>query len=99
MARTLTRRSALVAFSGALAYTALPRAASSQAEPPENVWAGMLGPIADHLGDLPPRVYVPHETGGDIAVIDPLTRTIVDRFAIGRIPHHVTPSWDMASLY
>jgi DNA-binding beta-propeller fold protein YncE len=44
-------------------------------------------------------VYVPHESGGDIAVIDPLTRTIVDRFAVGRIPHHVTPSWDMTSLY
>src|SRR5438105_1752144 len=64
-----------------------------------NVWAAMMGPLLDGLRNLPPRVYVPHENGGDIAVIDPETRSIVDRFGVGRTPHHVTPAYDMSSLY
>ena len=59
----------------------------------------MLGPLPEGLAELPPRVYVPHENGGDVAVIDPLTRQIVDRFGVGRTPHHVTPAYDMSSLY
>jgi DNA-binding beta-propeller fold protein YncE len=42
---------------------------------------------------------VPHELGGDIAVIDPLARRVIDRFAVGRTPHHVAPSYDMSRLY
>jgi DNA-binding beta-propeller fold protein YncE len=64
-----------------------------------NVWAAMLGSIPEIAADLPPRVYVPHENGGDVAVIDPTTRAIVDRFPIGRTPHHVTPAYDLSSLY
>ncbi|MDQ3811923.1 MAG: YncE family protein [Chloroflexota bacterium] len=66
---------------------------------PTNVWAATMGPLAEGALDLPPRVYVPHEIGGDIAVIDPLSRTIVDRFFVGRTPHHVTPAYDLTSLY
>jgi DNA-binding beta-propeller fold protein YncE len=64
-----------------------------------NVWAATMGPIADVAAALPPRVYVPHEIGGDIAVIDPLTRSIVDRYPVGSTPHHVTPSYDLTSLF
>jgi DNA-binding beta-propeller fold protein YncE len=63
------------------------------------VWAAINGPLSEGLTELPPRVYVPHESGGDIAVIDPLTRIIVDRYPIGRTPHHVTPAYDLSSLY
>ena len=97
--RTLTRRSALMALGGALACAGLPTYARADEPAAENVWAAISGPINEAVADLPPRVYVPHESGGDIAVIDPETRTIVDRFPIGRVPHHVTPSWDMSSLY
>ncbi|HEY3059093.1 MAG TPA: YncE family protein [Chloroflexota bacterium] len=99
---TLTRRSALAALGGAFASAALPWAASAQqqaAEPALNVWAAINAPLAEGLQELPPRVYVPHEAGGDVAVIDPLSRTIVDRFVVGRIPHHVTPAYDLTSLY
>ena len=64
-----------------------------------NVWAATMGPVVDVAAELPPRVYVPHENGGDIAVIDPLSRTIVDRYSVGRTPHHVTPAYDLTSLY
>jgi DNA-binding beta-propeller fold protein YncE len=64
-----------------------------------NVWAAIMGTLPPGLAELPPRVYVPHELGGDVAVIDPRSRTIIDRFAVGRTPHHVTPAYDLSSLY
>jgi YVTN family beta-propeller protein len=66
---------------------------------PLNVWAAMTGPLSEGMADMPPRVYVPNENGGDVVVIDALSRTIVDRFVVGRTPHHVTPAYDMTSLY
>jgi DNA-binding beta-propeller fold protein YncE len=104
MPRTLTRRRFVRTLAIASSVALLPRSpalaqqqTSSGATP--NVWAAMMGPIPETLGDIPPRIYVPHEIGGDIAVIDPETRQIVDRFSIGRTPHHVTPAYDMSSLY
>jgi DNA-binding beta-propeller fold protein YncE len=66
---------------------------------PFNVYAATMDQVPDRVADLPPRVYVPHELGGDIAVIDPATMQIVDRFWVGRTPHHVTPSHDLSRLY
>jgi DNA-binding beta-propeller fold protein YncE len=51
------------------------------------------------VADLPARVYVPHELGGDVAVIDPASLQIVDRFWVGRMPHHVTPAYGLDRLY
>jgi YVTN family beta-propeller protein len=34
-----------------------------------------------------------------VDVIDPSTFEIVDHFAVGALPQHVTPSWDMKTLY
>src|SRR5436853_688829 len=108
MSRTLSRRALLRALASAVPIALLtPVMSVAQATPAAvqgatdtpNVWAALTGPIPDSLRDLPPRVYVPHENGGDIAVIDPETRQIVDRFGIGRTPHHVTPAYDMSSLY
>src|SRR5690348_9317829 len=110
MPRTLLARRALLrALASAVPIALLtpvvttartrPAAAQIATDAPPNVWAAMMGPIPEGLRDLPPRVYVPHENGGDIAVIDPVTRQIVDRFAVGRTPHHVTPAYDMSSLY
>ena len=50
------------------------------------------------LANLPARVYVPHELGGDVAVIDPASMQVIDRFFVGRTPHHVGPAPDMSSL-
>src|ERR671932_664746 len=103
MTFSLSRRSLLRAVAAApLALTASRRltwAQQAAGPAPNNVWAATTGPILDALADLPPRVYVPHENGGDIAVIDPLSRQIVDRYRVGRTPHHVTPAYDLSRLY
>jgi YVTN family beta-propeller protein len=51
--------------------------------------------VAKHL----PRVYVPNRQSNDVAVIDPETFKVVDRFAVGINPQHVVPSWDLKTLW
>jgi YVTN family beta-propeller protein len=73
-------------------------AAPAPASP--NVWSATASnAIPAAVADLPPRVYVPHELGGDVAVIDPISMQIVDRFWVGRTPHHVAPAYDFSQLY
>jgi YVTN family beta-propeller protein len=67
---------------------------------PTNVWAATASnAIPASVADLPPRVYVPHELGGDVVVIDPLSMQIIDRYWVGRTPHHVAPAYDFSQLY
>ena len=40
---------------------------------------------------VPLRVYVPNSDAASVSVIDPTTMKVVDRFAVGTRPHHVTP--------
>jgi len=46
-----------------------------------------------------PRVYVPNRQSNDVAVIDPATLKVVDRFRVGVNPQHVIPSWDLRTLW
>jgi YVTN family beta-propeller protein len=65
-----------------------------------NVYAAtMSGELSAAVADVPERVYVPNNTDGDVVVIDPTTYEIIGRFETGVVPQHVTPSWDMKSLY
>jgi YVTN family beta-propeller protein len=67
---------------------------------PLNVYANTLsGVVPCPLCYLPPRVYVPNSTAGTVDVIDPLTFQVIDHFAVGSIPHHIAPAWDMSALY
>jgi YVTN family beta-propeller protein len=69
-------------------------------EPALNVYASTLsGTVPCPLCDLPPRVYVPNSTAGTVDVIDPTTFQVIDHYAVGAIPHHVAPAWDMRELY
>jgi YVTN family beta-propeller protein len=88
-----------LALSGALEIFATSAAFAAQLSRPRNVWAAINAPLGDDLAGLPPRVYVPDELAGDVVVIDATTRSIIDRFPIGRTPHHVTPAYDMSRLY
>lgn len=45
------------------------------------------------------RVYVPNSRTGTVDVIDPATYKIVDHFKVGREPQHVTPSYDLKTLW
>ncbi len=67
---------------------------------PINVYANTLsGVVPCPLCKLPPRVYVPDSGAGRVDVIDPLTFKVIDHFAVGSIPHHIAPAWDMSALY
>lgn len=69
-------------------------------EPIGGVYSGSAGGVVDpSIADLPHRVYVPNETSNDIAVIDPETFEVVGRFAVGSAPEHVSPDWDLGTLY
>jgi len=78
-----------------------PSAEPSPTGPPVGgVYAGTVGGVIDpSVADLPPRVYVPNELSNDIAVIDPETFEIVNRFAVGSAPEHVIPDWDLSKLF
>jgi YVTN family beta-propeller protein len=58
--------------------------------------AGMLSPV---VAGMPDRVYVPNSVSNTVDVIDPVTFAIVGHFPVGRLPQHVTPSWDLKTLY
>ena len=55
--------------------------------------------LGEAVASLPERVYVPNVGDGTLDVIDPDTFEVVDHYAVGEVPHHVTPSWDMKKLY
>jgi YVTN family beta-propeller protein len=69
-------------------------------EPTLNVYANTLpGVVPCPLCDIPARVYVPNSTAGTVDVIDPATFKVIDHYAVGSIPHHIAPAWDMSALY
>ena len=45
------------------------------------------------------RIYVPNAAANVVDVIDPKTFKVIDTFPVGREPQHVTPSWDLKSLW
>jgi len=51
--------------------------------------------VAKHLT----RVYVPARKSHEVAVIDPATFKVIDRYPVGRNPQHVVPSWDLKTLW
>jgi YVTN family beta-propeller protein len=59
----------------------------------------MSGVVPCPLCNLPPRVYVPNSMAGTVDVIDPTTFRVIDHYAVGQIPHHITPAWDLSELY
>jgi DNA-binding beta-propeller fold protein YncE len=79
-----------------------PRTALRRPPPagPRDVYAadrpGELSPVVRHD---PPRIYVPNSKSNTVDVIDPRSYRIVDHFATGALPQHVTPSWDLKRLW
>jgi DNA-binding beta-propeller fold protein YncE len=67
---------------------------------PHDVYAagrpGRLSPVVRHD---PARVYVPNSQSATVDVIDQRSGKVVDHFATGRLPQHVTPSWDLRTLW
>ena len=67
---------------------------------PANIYsetaAGKLSPT---VKDYPSRIYVPNSGSNTVDIIDPATYKIIGSFPVGRQPQHVTPSWDLKSLW
>jgi YVTN family beta-propeller protein len=55
--------------------------------------------LSTAVDGVPSRVYVPNTVSDTVDVIDPITYEVVDHFVVGREPQHVTPSWDLKTLY
>jgi YVTN family beta-propeller protein len=67
---------------------------------PTNVYAadrpGRLSPV---VRGFPSRVYVPNSLSNTVSVIDPHTYRVIDQFPVGALPQHVTPSYDLKTLW
>jgi YVTN family beta-propeller protein len=67
---------------------------------PRDVYAadrpGMLAPAVRRF---PSRVYVPNSESNTVSVIDPGTYKVIDEFPVGSLPQHVTPSYDLKTLW
>jgi YVTN family beta-propeller protein len=73
---------------------------SSLPAPAFNVYASTLsGTVACPLCQVPERVYVPNSGAGTVDVIDPTTYKVIDHYAVGQIPHHIAPAWDLSQLF
>jgi len=77
-----------------------PLAGMSPLLDPNNIYAadgpGNLSPI---VAQFPSRIYVPNSGSNSVDVIDPVSFKIVDHFAVGRQPQHITPSYDLKHLW
>ncbi len=67
---------------------------------PHNIYAaerpGLLSPTVQ--AD-PALVYVPNSQSNTVDVISQHTFKVIRQFPVGALPQHVTPSWDLRTLY
>ena len=61
--------------------------------------ATISGDLDARVADVPHRVYVPNEESDSVTVIDADTFEVIDEFAVGDMPEHVNPGWDLGSLW
>ena len=97
---------AVACGSGVPKPTATPRHptgvdATPSATPDASNVYGAIGPnnMSAAVQGITPRVYVPNTNSNTVDVIDPSTYQVVDQFDTGKLPEHITPSWDMKHLY
>ncbi|HVU75986.1 MAG TPA: hypothetical protein VHC67_00290 [Gaiellaceae bacterium] len=75
--------------------SAVPKLVSSSNVYAADTPAGITGAARHAL----PRIYVPNSKSDSVDVIDPSTYKVVGHFAVGGLPQHVVPSYDLAHLY
>jgi DNA-binding beta-propeller fold protein YncE len=65
-----------------------------------DVYAGTrpheLSPAVRHV---PSRIYVPNSQSNTVDEINPHTYRVIRHFAVGALPQHVTPSWNLKKLW
>jgi YVTN family beta-propeller protein len=57
------------------------------------------GDLSPAVRDAPARVYVPNSASNTVDVIDQRTFKIVAHYQVGLLPQHVTPSYDLKTLW
>jgi YVTN family beta-propeller protein len=57
------------------------------------------GRLSPAVRGFPSRVYVPNSRSNSVDVIDPHTYKVVEHFKVGALPQHVTPSYDLKTLW
>jgi DNA-binding beta-propeller fold protein YncE len=70
-----------------------------RSDPPNLYGADRPGNFTPVTRKAPPRVYVPNSEGDSVDVIDQRTFRVVRHFAVGALPQHVTPAYDLRTLY
>jgi len=55
--------------------------------------------MSPHVNGDAPLVFVPNSLSNFVSVIDPRTFTVIKTFRVGKEPHHITPAWDLRTLY
>src|SRR3984885_13624982 len=58
-----------------------------------------VGKLSPAVRNFPELVYVPNSDSNTVDVIDQRTFRIVDHFKVKRQPQHVTPSYDLKTLW
>jgi YVTN family beta-propeller protein len=61
--------------------------------------AGRPGHLLARVRDDPARVYVPETDANAVDVISQRTAKVIRTIPVGRLPQHVTPSWDLRTLW
>lgn len=65
-----------------------------------NVYASdRAGALSPAVRGAKPYVYVPNSDSNTVDVIDQRTFRIVRHFAVGGLPQHVVPAWNLRTLY
>jgi YVTN family beta-propeller protein len=61
--------------------------------------AGRPGRIATAARNVPALLYVPNSESNTVDVISQRTARVIRSFPVGALPQHVTPSWDLETLW
>ncbi|MBV9311641.1 MAG: beta-propeller fold lactonase family protein [Solirubrobacterales bacterium] len=67
---------------------------------PHNVYAAdRSGDMSPVVRNFRPLIYVPNSGSNTVDEIDPRTYQVVREFAVGALPQHVVPSYDLRTLW
>lgn len=85
-------------------HAPLPTAATLPGMPavldPSNIYsADAAGHLSGVVRRDRPLIYVPNSESGTVSVINPKTDRVIATHRVGTLPQHVTPSWDLRTLY
>src|ERR1700758_363765 len=67
---------------------------------PNDIYAATrVGKLSPAVKGFPDLIYVPNSGSNTVDVIDPHTFRVIDHFKVGRQPQHVTPAYDLKTLW